>query len=137
VLLRLLNYLKRENYRSIMENFKAKMKIPPTKEIFKGFIFAIFYFFIMILIGVLIVSIYNHFYPIDVTSNSSVISGAIIFASFIVIEFGLLFFNKPPLTSIVIAIVILPILVIYKQCKKTDLKIDWNIPKKLSKQLPF
>jgi hypothetical protein len=51
----------------------------------KGLVFNILYLFVLTLVGVLIVTAYNYFYPVDVTSEASVLTVALIFTLFVIL----------------------------------------------------
>ena len=114
-----------------------KIKLLPLGEIAKAYVFATLYFFMMVIVGVLAVTVYGYFYPFDLASEISVLTAALIFFSMVLIDFGLLFFSKPTPTIIAILIVLAPILVIYKLLKNTDLiQIDQDMPAKVKNYVP-
>jgi hypothetical protein len=107
-------------------------------DMLKGLVFNILYLFVLTLVGVLIVTAYNYFYPVDVTSEASVLTVALIFTLFVILDFGLLYFNKPTPTLIAILIVISPLFVIYRLFKDADfIHIDRGTPARLKRYIPL
>lgn len=107
-------------------------------DMLKGLVFNILYLFVLTLVGVLIVTAYNYFYPIDVTSEASVLTVALIFLLFVILDFGLLYFNKPTPTLLAILIVISPLFVIYKLVMDSDfIRIDRGTPARLKRYIPL
>jgi hypothetical protein len=113
------------------------IKTMSGKEIIKNYILGIGYLFMLTVVGVLVVTIYNSFVPIDVSSIKSALAVALIFTFVLSIDFILIFFNKPTPTLIVILLLISPILVLYQLLESTDLiKINRYTPEKLKKYVP-
>lgn len=107
-------------------------------DIIKSFIFNIVYLFTLTMIGVLIATAYNYYYPIDMVSDSAVLTVALLFTVFAIVDFGLLLSNKPTPTLLAILIVISPLIVIYKLLKSTDIiRIDRSTPTRLKRYIPF
>lgn len=107
-------------------------------DMLKGLVFNILYLFVLTLVGVLIVTIYNYFYPIDVMSEASVLTVALIFMFFVILDFGLLYSNKPTPTLLAILIVISPLFVIYKLVMDSDfIRIDRGTPARLKRYIPL
>lgn len=108
-------------------------------ELIKGMVFNIVYLFFLTVIGSLMVSAYNYFYPLDVMSEASVLIAASIFTAFVIVDLGLLmYFNKPSPTLIVLLIVISPLFVIYKLVKDADfIRIDRSTPQRLKRYIPL
>lgn len=97
----------------------------------------ILYYFILTLIGVMVVTIYSYFYLIEMNSLSSNLIMTLIFILVLFIDTMLVIFNKPSPTLIVILIAISPILVLYRLIENTDLiQIDKNVPVRLYKFVP-
>ncbi len=106
-------------------------------ELIKGSIYGTAYLFMLTITGIFVVTAYSHFFPIDATSETSVLTVAILFAAWIAIDFGLVFSGNPTPTIIAILIIIAPILIIYKFLKSNDLiQIDRNIPTRLKRYIP-
>ncbi|MCZ7357136.1 MAG: hypothetical protein O8C66_05330 [Candidatus Methanoperedens sp.] len=107
------------------------------KEIIKSYFLGIGYLFMLTMVGVLVVTIYNSVSPIDINSVKSVQTVALIFTTVLSIDTILLIFNKPTPTLIITLILISPILVIYKLIKSTDLiQINRYTPAKIKKYVP-
>lgn len=115
----------------------TSIKAMSGKEIIKSYILGIGYLFILTMVGVIVVTIYNSFFTIDVSSVKSVLTTALVFIIVLSIDIILLFLNKPTPTLIVILIFISPILILYKLLKSTDLiQINRNTPTKLKQYVP-
>ncbi|MDP3105813.1 MAG: hypothetical protein Q8M95_14535 [Candidatus Methanoperedens sp.] len=107
-------------------------------DMLKGLVFNILYLFVLTLVGILIVTAYNYSYPIDVMSEASVLTVALIFMCFVILDFGLLYFNKPTPTLLAILIVISPLFVIYKLVMGSDfIRIDRGTPARLKRYIPL
>lgn len=107
-------------------------------ELIKGNIYGTAYLFILTITGIFVVTAYDYFFPIDVNSEISVLTVAILFAAWIAIDFGLIFSGNPTPTLIAILIIIAPILVIYKLLKSNDLvQVDRSTPTKLKRYIPL
>jgi hypothetical protein len=107
-------------------------------EIIRAIVFNIGYLFTMTILGALLVSLYGYYIPIDTTSAASVLAVAIIFASFVVIDFGLLISDKPTPTIIAILLVVGGLFNIYKLLKNTDIvQVDRNMPAKIKRYVPL
>src|SRR3972149_9163278 len=103
------------------------IKTMPWRDIVKSYVLGVGYLFMLTIVGLLVVTVYNYFYPIDVASESSVITVALLFVALVIIDFGLMFSGKPTPTLIMIVLVIAPILMLYKLIKSSDLvNIDQN-----------
>lgn len=113
------------------------VKAMSGKEIIKNYILGIGYLFMLTIVGVLVVTIYNSFFPIDASSVKSVLTVALVFIFVLSIDFILIFSNKPTPTLIAILIIISPILVLYKLLESTDLiQINRYTPEKIKKYVP-
>ncbi len=107
------------------------------KEIIKSYILSIGYLFMLTMVSVLFVTIYNYFFSIDVGSIKSVLAVTLIFTFVLSIDFLLMHFNKPTPTLIAILLIISPILVLYKLIESTDLiQINRHTPGKIKKYVP-
>jgi hypothetical protein len=115
----------------------ASIKAMSGKEIIKSYILGIGYLFMLTMVGVLVVTIYNSIFPIDVNSVKSVLTVALVFIFVLSMDFILIFLNKPTPTLITILIIISPILVLYRLLESTDLiQINRYTPEKLKKYVP-
>jgi len=80
----------------------------------------ILYYFILTLIGVMVVTIYSYFYLIEMNSLSSNLVMTLIFILVLFIDTMLVISNKPSPTLIVILVAISPILVLYRLIENTE-----------------
>lgn len=107
-------------------------------ELVKAVLFNIAYLFTMTVIGVLFVTLYSYYIPIDVASTTSVLSVAFIFAFFVIIDFGLLISDKPTPTLIAILLVIAPLFIIYRLLKSADfIQVDRSTPTRIKRYVPL
>ncbi len=107
-------------------------------ELAKAIIFNIAYLFTMTIIGALLVTLYSYYIPINVTSATSVLSVAFIFAFLVIIDFGLLISDKPTPTLIVILLVIAPLFMIYRLLKSADfIQVDRGTPARIKRYVPL
>ncbi|MFA4956886.1 MAG: hypothetical protein WC556_07950 [Candidatus Methanoperedens sp.] len=114
-----------------------KNLVMDAKEIVTKYFLGIGYLFMLTLVGVLVVSLYSYFDPIDLMSESSAGIVAFIFAFVVVVDLGLVFSEKLTPTIILILILISPVLVLYKLIKDTDLiQINRSTPKRLKDYIP-
>ncbi|MCZ7401211.1 MAG: hypothetical protein O8C61_03215 [Candidatus Methanoperedens sp.] len=108
------------------------------EEAFKMLFFNIVYLFMLTLVGVLVITIYNYFYPVDMTSDTSVLTAAFIFMVLVILDFGLLNYDKVSPTLIAMVFVISPIILIYKLFNDTDfIQVNRNTPNRLKRYIPF
>jgi hypothetical protein len=104
----------------------------------KALVFNIGYLFSLTIVGSLIVTVYNYYYPLDMMSEASFLIAASIFTVFVIVDLGLLQYNKPSPALIVLLIVISPLFVIYKLIKDTDfIRIDRSTPQRLKNYIPL
>ncbi len=107
-------------------------------ELVKAVIFNIAYLFTMTIIGALLVTLYGYYIPIDVTSATSVLAVAFIFAFVVIIDFGLLISDKPTPTLIAILLVIAPFFMIYRLIKSSDfIQVDRGTPARIKRYVPL
>ncbi len=112
-------------------------KTMPWRDIVKSYVLGVGYMFMLTITGALVVTLYNYFYPIDIASESSVLTVALLFIALVVLDFRLVFSGKLTPTLVLIVLVIAPILVLYKLIKSSDLvNIDQNTPRKLKNYIP-
>lgn len=107
------------------------------KKIIMYNVIGMFYYLVLTLIGIMIVTFYNHYYPVDMSSLYSSLAVVFIFVLLLFIDTILVLSKKPSPTLIVILIAISPVLILYKLVENTDLiQIDRNTPVKLNKFIP-
>ncbi len=117
--------------------FMVNFKTMPWRDIVKSYVLGVGYLFMLTIAGALAVTVYNYFYPIDVASESSILTVALLFIALVVLDFGLMFSGKLTPTLVLIVLVIAPILMLYKLIKSSDLvNIDQNTPRKLKNYIP-
>ncbi len=120
------------------KNWRAVIEKVTWDDLIKSFVFNIVYLFTLTMLGVLIATVYNHYSPIDFASDSAILTVAVLFAIFVIIDFGLLLSNKPTPTLLAIVIAISPFVLIYRLLRSTDIvQIDRSTPTKLKKYIPF
>lgn len=120
------------------KNWRAVIEKVTWDDLIKSFVFNIVYLFTLTMLGVLIATVYNYYSPIDFASNSAILTVAVLFAIFVIIDFGLLLSNKPTPTLLAIVIAISPFVLIYRLLRSTDIvQIDRSTPTKLKKYIPF
>ncbi len=108
------------------------------RELTKAIIINTGYLFTLTIVGALLVSLYGYYIPIDVASTISVLTVAIVFSIFVVIDFGLLISDKPTPTLIAILLVIAPLFVIYRLLKSADfIQVDRNMPSRIKRYVPL
>ncbi len=113
------------------------IKTMSRKDVIKAYFLGISYLFMLTIIGAFVITIYNSYYPIDVTSLKSMLIVTFIFTLVLSVDMILLISNKPTPTLIVILVLISPIMVLYKLLKSTDIiQINQNTPTKLKKYVP-
>lgn len=89
------------------------------------------------LVGALAVLVYNHFFPLDVASEMSVLAVALIFGAVVFIDLGLAYYSRPTPTLIAIVVVLSPVLMVYKLFRDIELiKIDRSTAAKVKKYIP-
>ncbi len=121
-----------------IKNWKEFIHKVTLGELIRGLVFNIAYLFFLTVIGSLIVSAYNYFYPFDVMSEASVSVVALIFTVFVILDLGLLHFNIPSPALILLLIVISPLYVIYKLVKDADfIRIDRSTPQRFKRYIPL
>jgi len=99
-----------------------------------GMIVTIAYLWIVFIIGVMVVYLYDIIRPTDFTSPSGAVIAAVIFTGIAVLDLGLLTLKRVTPAIIVIVFVIAPYLVLYRLLKNTDLLIvDTNTPDRIAK----
>lgn len=107
-------------------------------ELVKAVLFNIVYLFTMTILGALFITLYGYYIPIDVASTTSVLAVVFIFASFVIIDFGLLISDKPTPTLIAILLVIAPLFMIYRLLKSADfVQVDRGTPARIKRYVPL
>ncbi len=115
----------------------AAIKPLPWKEIIKNYTLATLYLFVLTLVGALAVLVYNHFFPLDVASEMSVLAVALIFGAVVFIDMGLAYYSRPTPTLIAIVVVLSPVLMVYKLFRDIEpIKIDRSMAAKVKKYIP-
>ena len=119
-----------KKYREFLDNLTVGKFI-------EAIIFNVGYLFVTTMLGAFLVSLYGYYIPINPTSASSVLAVAIIFASFVVIDFGLLISDKPTPTLITILFLFGGLFMIYRLLKNRDIQVDRNMPAKIKRYVPL
>lgn len=118
--------------------WKELIRKTTLSELIIGLVFNVVYLFFLTVVGSLMVTAYNYFYPLDLMSEGSILIAASIFTAFVIVDLGLLYFNKPSPTLIALLIVISPLFVLYKLIKNTDfIRIDRSTPQRLKSYIPL
>jgi hypothetical protein len=120
------------------KTWRAIIEKVTLDELAKTVVYNIVYLFTLTMFGVLIATVYNYYSPIDLASNSEVLTVALLFAIYVLIDFGLLLSNKPTPALLAIVIAISPCIVIYRLLKSKDIvQIDRSVPTRLKRYIPF
>ena len=121
-----------------IKKFKEFLDNLTVGGIVKAYIINIGYLFTMSILGALLVSLYGYYIPVDTTSSASILAVAVIFTSFVIIDFGLLISDKPTPTIIAILLVVGGLFNIYKLLKNTDIvQVDRNMPARIKRYVPL
>ncbi len=121
----------------MLTKLKENANKVPRGELIKGIIYGTAYLFMLTITGILVVTLYNYIFPIDVTSEISVFNVSFLFAIWIAIDLVLVNSGNPTPTLMAILVIIAPILIIYRFFKSSDLiQIDRTIPTRLKRYIP-
>lgn len=98
------------------------------KQIVRSYALGIGFLFTLIIVSVLVVTLYNYFFPINTASVTSSSTVALLFTIFMILGIGFLFYLKSTSQSMKMLLVILPRLV-YSSPEISMNKFEENLKK--------